>query len=116
MSARSSRFPFLGLRTSSRVHASSRLTERSASLHGRSLRSRVLDPKSYGRPAAPGSGAQDPRAAGSVTLVALLAPGVAVVAVAGALPEPGLVAGGETHPADPLGALPEVQVRDHHPG
>src|SRR4051794_13387709 len=51
-------------------------------------------------------------AANSVAPVALLAPRVAVVVVAGELPEPGLVVDGQRQPAPPLRALPEVQVRD----
>src|SRR5215213_8221161 len=51
---------------------------------------------------------------GSVTLVALLAPGVAAVVVAVLLPEPRAVPRAQRDPADPLGALPEVQVRHEH--
>src|SRR5689334_20394129 len=51
----------------------------------------------------------------SVTLVALLAPRVAAVVVAVLLPEPGAVPLAQRDPADPLGALPEVQVRHEHP-
>src|SRR3954454_9737070 len=51
---------------------------------------------------------------GSVTLVALLAPRVAAVVVAVLLPEPGAVPRAQRDPADPLGALPEVQVRHQH--
>src|SRR5215210_3698239 len=54
-------------------------------------------------------------AAGSVTLVALLAPRVPAVVVAVLLPEPGAVPRAQRDPADPLGALPEVQVRHEHP-
>src|SRR4051812_21041274 len=54
------------------------------------------------------------RGPSSVTLVALLAPGVAAVVVAVLLPEPGAVPRAQRDPADPLGALPEVQVRHQH--
>src|SRR4030088_31954 len=47
----------------------------------------------------------------SVALVALLEPGVAAVVVAVAFPEPGFVVIEEPEPADPLGALPEVEMR-----
>src|SRR3954469_7153247 len=57
----------------------------------------------------------DGRVASSVTLVALLAPRVAAVVVAVLLPEPGLVTGHERQPVDPLGALPEEQVRPQQP-
>ena len=56
-----------------------------------------------------------PARAGSVAPIALLLPGVAVVVVAVALPEAGLVVVVEPMPAHPLGALPEVQVRDEQP-
>src|SRR5215217_4699392 len=46
-----------------------------------------------------------------VSPVALLAPGVAVVVVAQGLPEAGDVVGSELQSPDPLGTLPEVQVR-----
>src|SRR5690348_11050905 len=51
----------------------------------------------------------------SVTLVPLLAPGVAAVVVAVLLPEAGLVAGQQGELGDPLRALPEVQVRYEQP-
>src|SRR5687768_15310589 len=51
----------------------------------------------------------------SVTLVPLLAPRIAAVVVAVLLPEAGLVAGQEGELRDPLGALPEVEVRDEQP-
>src|SRR5215216_857725 len=51
----------------------------------------------------------------SVAPEALLAPGVAVVVIAQALPEAGLVLVQQLNPADPLGALPEVQVRHEQP-
>src|ERR687894_168809 len=51
----------------------------------------------------------------SVVPVALLAPGVAVVVVADALPEARVVLGSQLQPAHPLGALPEVEVRDEQP-
>src|SRR5690349_1232403 len=47
----------------------------------------------------------------SVTPVTLLAPGVAVVVVAQRLPEAWLVRQPEVDALDPLGGLPEVQVR-----
>src|SRR6478735_10531192 len=53
---------------------------------------------------------------GSVAPVALLAPGIAVVVVADALPEAGLVVHAEAQPPHPLGALPEVEVRDQEAG
>src|SRR5215218_3931451 len=63
------------------------------------------------------SGPPEPSRAGSgsVTLVALLAPGVAAVVVAVLLPEPGAVPLPQRDSGDPLGALPEVQVRHEHP-
>jgi len=48
--------------------------------------------------------------------VALLEPWVAGVVVAVPLPEAGLIADGQRQPAHPLGALPEVQVRDQQSG
>src|SRR3954468_17423146 len=48
----------------------------------------------------------------SVALVALLSPRIAVVVVAVVLPEAGLVVLEELQSAHPLGALPEVQVRN----
>src|SRR3954451_12173400 len=48
----------------------------------------------------------------SVTLVTLLEPRVAPVVVAVALPEARLVMVEQGQPGDPLGALPEVEVRD----
>src|SRR3954453_6050147 len=59
-------------------------------------------------PAGEGSGGRGPS---SVTLVPLLAPGVTQVVVAVLLPEPRLVARHERQLADPLRALPEVEVR-----
>src|SRR3954451_1664088 len=50
-----------------------------------------------------------------VALVALLEPGISTVVVAVALPEPGLVLGQELEAGDPLGRLPEVQVRHQEP-
>src|SRR4051812_10293490 len=52
----------------------------------------------------------------SVAPVALLFPGVAVVVIAVALPEAGLVVVAQLEATDPLRALPEVQVRDQQPG
>src|SRR3954454_4467280 len=52
----------------------------------------------------------------SVPLVALLFPGIAVVVVAIGLPEARLVVVAQLEPADPLRALPEVQMRDEQPG
>src|SRR3954452_17111853 len=52
----------------------------------------------------------------SVAVIALLPPRVAVVVVAGGLPEPRSVLDEELESSDPLGALPEVQVRDEEPG
>src|SRR3954452_22269692 len=52
----------------------------------------------------------------SVALVPLFLPRVAAVVVAVALPEPGLVVVEQAQPGDPLGALPEVQVRDQQAG
>src|SRR6516225_9419493 len=53
-----------------------------------------------------------PRAARSVSLVALFLPWVSVVVVAVCLPEAGLVGRLEPEAAYPLGALPEVVLRD----
>src|SRR3954463_3428588 len=47
----------------------------------------------------------------SVALITLLKPGVPAVVVTERLPEAGLVLLGEGETADPLGALPEVQMR-----
>src|SRR5207247_8845246 len=55
-------------------------------------------------------------AASSVAAVALLFPRVAVVVVAVVLPETGLVLGAQLEATHPLGALPEVEVRDEQPG
>src|SRR5215218_9646008 len=52
---------------------------------------------------------------GSVTLVSLLAPGVAAVVVPVLLPEAGLIARQQRELVNPLGALPEVQVRHQQP-
>src|SRR4051812_27222682 len=51
----------------------------------------------------------------SVVRVALLAPWVAVHVVAAQLPEAGLVPRGELQPLQPLGRLPEVEVRHEQP-
>src|SRR5690606_20496419 len=51
----------------------------------------------------------------SITLVPFLAPGVATVVVAVPLPETRLVVVHELHAGHPLGALPEVQVRNQQP-
>src|SRR3954447_19072755 len=51
----------------------------------------------------------------SVSLVTLLFPGIAVVVVAIGLPEPGLVVVAQLEAADPLRALPEVQMWDQKP-
>src|SRR3954464_12743301 len=51
----------------------------------------------------------------SVTLVPLLPPRVAPVVVAVLLPEPRLIAVHQRELADPLGALPEVQVGNQQP-
>src|SRR3954469_10044553 len=62
------------------------------------------------------SAAPGPRiSAGSVTLVPLLTPGVAQVVVPVLLPEPGLVARHQGQLADPLRALPEVEVGHQQP-
>src|SRR5215831_7192447 len=53
-----------------------------------------------------------PRAARSVSRVALFVPSVSVVVVAVCLPEAGLVGRLEPEAPDPLGARPEVVVRD----
>src|SRR5262245_40495850 len=47
-------------------------------------------------------------------VVALLEPGIAVVVIAAHLPEARLVVHREFNALDPLGALPEVELRDHH--
>src|SRR5215207_4681318 len=52
---------------------------------------------------------------GSVALVALLTPGIPAVVVAQRLPETRLVGVGDLELGQPLGALPEVQVRDEQP-
>ena len=52
----------------------------------------------------------------SVALIALLLPLVAAVVVAERLPEPGLVLSTQLEAADPLGALPEVEVGHDEPG
>src|SRR5215470_5373560 len=54
------------------------------------------------------------RAARSVSLVALFLPWVSVIVVAVCLPEAGLVGRLEPEAPYPLGALPEVVVRDEH--
>src|SRR5215213_9024193 len=51
----------------------------------------------------------------SVPPIALLFPRVAVVVVAVGLPEAGLVMVAQLEAADPLRALPEVQMRDQQP-
>src|SRR5215207_2753162 len=51
----------------------------------------------------------------SVAPVALLTPGIAVVVVAERLPEARLVGLDDLELGHPLGALPEVQVRDEQP-
>src|SRR3954451_2989303 len=55
-------------------------------------------------------------AASSVAAVPLLFPRVTVVVVAVVLPEARLVGVAQLEAADPLGALPEVDVRDEQPG
>src|SRR5215207_8558358 len=55
------------------------------------------------------------RAASSVAPVPLLLPGVAVVVVAEALPEARLVLVQEPDATDPLGALPQIQMRHQQP-
>src|SRR6516225_3341630 len=55
-----------------------------------------------------------PRAARSVSRVALFLPWVSVVVVAVCLPEAGLVGRLEPEAPYPLGALPEVVLRDEH--
>src|SRR4029079_10437419 len=57
-----------------------------------------------------------PRAARSVAPVPLLVPRIAVVVIAVALPEAGLVLAAKRQAAHPFGALPEVEVRDEEPG
>src|ERR1700736_4034814 len=51
----------------------------------------------------------------SVSPVPLLAPWIAIVVVAVRLPEARLVLLHQSDAPDPLGALPEVEVRDEHP-
>src|SRR3954464_7789873 len=51
----------------------------------------------------------------SVPPIALLFPGIAVVVVAVGLPEARLVVVAQLEAADPLRALPEVQMRDQQP-
>src|SRR5262245_46411882 len=55
------------------------------------------------------------RSASSVASVPLLFPRVAVHVVAVGLPEAGLVVVAQLEPAHPLGALPEVEVRNEQP-
>src|SRR6202035_1145226 len=52
----------------------------------------------------------------SVTLVALLRPGIPVVVVAVALPEPRFVMVEELESGHPLGALPEVEMGNQQAG
>src|SRR5947209_207181 len=47
--------------------------------------------------------------------IALLFPGIAVVVIPAHLPVPRLVLGAEADPSEPLGALPEVEVRHQGP-
>jgi hypothetical protein len=54
--------------------------------------------------------------AGPVTVVALLEPGIAMVVVAVAFPEAGLVVVEQAQSRHPFGAFPEVEVRDEQPG
>src|SRR3712207_9214887 len=62
------------------------------------------------------SGSPGPwRAASSVAAVPLLEPWVPAIVVAERLPEPRLVEPGQREPAEPLGALPEVQVGHQQP-
>src|SRR5918993_3993768 len=61
-------------------------------------------------------GASAGTAATSVSPVALLAPGVAVIVVAQRLPETGLVLVYQPQAPHPLGALPEVEVGDEQAG
>src|SRR4051794_6638816 len=76
----------------------------------------VRHPPAGARPGAtPVSAIGAPATTSSVTLVPLLLPRVAPVVVAVLLPEAGLVALHHGDPADPLGALPEVQVWHQHP-
>src|SRR5262245_59576756 len=64
----------------------------------------------------PGDASTSARSAvGSVTRVALLAPGVAVLVVAVAFPEPRGVLVTDLDTVDPLGTLPEVEMRDQEP-
>src|SRR5207244_1027655 len=56
------------------------------------------------------------RAEALVAPIPLFLPGVSVVVVAVGLPEPRLVAVEELEPSNPLRTLPEVEVRDEHPG
>src|SRR5215207_8968416 len=69
-------------------------------------RSREARPSSTSRP--------EPGARSRITLVALLEPWIAAVVVAVALPEPLHVVVEQLDPGDPLGRLPEVQVRHQH--
>src|SRR5207237_10699112 len=56
-----------------------------------------------------------PRSARSVAPVALFPPRISVVVVPVCLPEAGLIARLEAQPANPLPALPEVEVGNEHP-
>src|SRR4051795_3326744 len=52
----------------------------------------------------------------SVELVALLAPGVAVIVVPSLLPEAWLILQQQLHSVEPFSRLPEVQMRDEQTG
>jgi hypothetical protein len=52
----------------------------------------------------------------SVTVIPLFEPGIAVVVIPANLPKAGLVVIQQPQPANPLGALPEVQVGNDHAG
>src|ERR1700712_1247115 len=61
------------------------------------------------------SGAADIPVGASITLVPLFGPGIAAIVVAVAFPEALLVVIHQGDLGNPLGALPEVQVRHDHP-
>src|SRR6185312_17061920 len=70
-----------------------------------------------GAPVAFRPGSRAPRrCARSVVAVSLLAPWVSVVVVAEGLPEAGFVLLEQRQSTQPLGALPEVEVRHEQPG
>src|SRR4051812_47810311 len=120
-SSRSSTERWIGRRTPETVAVRQPPVGASATPGPRMAPSRGSPPASEGSDG-PGSGSRREFASGggnrgpfSVTLVTLLTPGVTQVVVAVLLPEPRLVARHERQLADPLRALPEVEVRHQQP-